>query len=343
MKEVIVRVGPKCELKDSPIPSPGPGQITIKVYAAAANPKDWKLAEWFEGRALNEGEDMSGTVHAIGEGVSGFSIGDRVAALHDNATPHGAYAEYAVAWAFTTFRIPASVTYEEASTFPLAIETAAWALWRDLVLPTPWTPVSGEDRVPLVINGGSTAVGAFAIKLASLANIHPIVTTAGSGKAFVETLLDKEKGDICIDYRAGKDETVAAIKKALHGQQCKHSIDAVGDLAGHDLLQAIMSPDGTISLSLPVQPTDSSSLVAKTVVMSSVSIFETYAPSPPGGQAFGVMFTKYVEYAIGKGLLKGHPYEVIPGGLLGVQTALDNLKAGKVSASKYVLRVISDA
>ncbi len=68
MRELLVHRGPEV---DSPIPLPAPGQVTIKVHVVAANPKDWKVSECFEDRAINEGEDIAGTIYAIGEGPFG--------------------------------------------------------------------------------------------------------------------------------------------------------------------------------------------------------------------------------------------------------------------------------
>lgn len=58
-----------------------------------------------------------------------------------------------------------------------------------------------------------------------------------------------------------------------------------------------------------------------------------------GDQDFGAVMYKFFERGLVKGWLKGHPFEVIPGGLEGIEGALQNLKSGKASAVKYVFRV----
>lgn len=60
----------------------------------------------------NQGDDISGIVHEVGEGVSEFKKGDRVAAFHEMMSPHGSYAEYALSWAHTTFPLPPNVSFE---------------------------------------------------------------------------------------------------------------------------------------------------------------------------------------------------------------------------------------
>lgn len=113
MKEAIVHAGPRVEIIDSPIPKPEPGQVVIKVEVSGCNPKDWKIPEWMPNMSpSNGGDDIAGTVSAVGEGVTEFKKGDRVAAFHEMMKPGGSYAEYAVAWAHTTFFLPEKTSFE---------------------------------------------------------------------------------------------------------------------------------------------------------------------------------------------------------------------------------------
>ena len=97
MKEAIVYVGPKVHIVDSPIPTPEPDQVVIKVVVSDSNPKDWKMPlpqHW--GKSFNTGDDMAGVVHSVGSNVVAFKRGDRVTAFHEISAPGGSYAEYAV-------------------------------------------------------------------------------------------------------------------------------------------------------------------------------------------------------------------------------------------------------
>jgi hypothetical protein len=58
-----------------------------------------------------------------------------------------------------------------------------------------------------------------------------------------------------------------------------------------------------------------------------------------GDQDFGAVMYKFFERGLVKGWLKGHPFEVVPGGLGGIEDALRDLKAGKASAVKYVFKI----
>lgn len=71
--------------------------------------------------SLNSGDDIAGMIHSLGSNVTEFAIGDRVAAMHKMLAPGGAYAEYAVAPASTTFKIPSRVMFEGA--FPVSLES----------------------------------------------------------------------------------------------------------------------------------------------------------------------------------------------------------------------------
>jgi NADPH:quinone reductase-like Zn-dependent oxidoreductase len=104
----------RVEVRDVPIPVPAPGQILIRTVVSGTNPKDWKYPKlWASDRkASNHGDDIAGYVEAVGDGVVGFHPGDRVAAFHEMATPHGSYAEYSIAWAKSTFHVPANVSFE---------------------------------------------------------------------------------------------------------------------------------------------------------------------------------------------------------------------------------------
>lgn len=111
MKEALVHGGPKVQIIDSPVPAPGSDQVVIKVVVSGSNPKDWKRADSNK-EPWNTGDDVAGTVSAVGSNVTEFHVGDRVAAFHEMQAPNGSYAEYAVAWSHTTFHIPSQTSYE---------------------------------------------------------------------------------------------------------------------------------------------------------------------------------------------------------------------------------------
>lgn len=227
--------------------------------------------------------------------------------------------------------------WAEAATIPLAAMTAALGLYQRLKLPLPWNPAT--EPLPLVVYGGATAVGAFAIKFARLSNIHPLITVAGKGSAFVETLIDREKGDTIIDYRDGDEVVRARIKEAAGGRAIHYAYDAVGEHGSHQNVGAVMTAPGEITTMLP-----SSDYQPPQGIVIGQTIAGSVHMAPAAGKTledieFGAAFFQFIGRGLSQGWFSGHPYEVRPGGLAGLQGAFQDLKAGKASAIKYVVRI----
>ena len=82
--QTAVLVGPKeRRLETIPVATPGPDEVLIENVAVASNPKDWKVPKWIykEDEAYVEGNDVAGTIVAVGENVSEYKVGARVAAF----------------------------------------------------------------------------------------------------------------------------------------------------------------------------------------------------------------------------------------------------------------------
>jgi NADPH:quinone reductase-like Zn-dependent oxidoreductase len=109
-------------------PLPGPGEICVAVHAAGVNPADWKRrAGMTRGGALDHpvglGREVSGTVEALGDGVTGFAPGDEVLAQVADG-PRGGFATYALVAASWTAPKPAGVSFTDAAALPIAAATA---------------------------------------------------------------------------------------------------------------------------------------------------------------------------------------------------------------------------
>lgn len=256
MQEAIVHAGPRVEIIASPIPTPGPGQLLIRTYYAASNPKDWKRPTLAGQPPLNQGDDVSGAVRGLGPNTHGFSLSDHVAALHCPGALSGTYADFCIAEAWASWHVPDSMSMAEAATIPLAAMTAGVALWHELGLPWPWTT---RPREPIVIYGASSAVGAFAVRLAKIAGLSPVMAIAGNGREFVENLLDYESGDRVVDYRNGEDATVGGIKAALNRQVVRLALDAISVSSSEKRLGRVLdtaSAMAKIGTVLPLNPAD---------------------------------------------------------------------------------------
>lgn len=281
---------------------------------------------------MNSGDDIAGIVHSVGSSVWEFKPGDRVASFHEMLTPHGSFAEYAVGWQHTTFHIPAKTTFEEAATLPLAAMTAALGLHVRLGLDAPWVPNSKNSSTPLIVYGGASAVGAYAIKFAQRAGIHPIIAVAGRGIPFVESLLSKDKGDAVVDYRKGDDAVVSGIKDALAGRKVSYAFDAVSEHGSYTNIVRVLEKDGHLTLVLPGREYEG---VPETVDMTITKVGEAHE----GDKDFAYVFFRYIARGLAEGWFTPHPAEVVEGGLAGVEKGLRDLKEGNASAVKYVFRI----
>ena len=144
------------EIVDLPIPEAGPGEVLVRVHAAGVNPADYKWRNGFNLRYFSlplphvPGYDIAGTVTAVGEGVSGFAVGDRVF-----ATVNGAYAEYAIAPQQGCARIPEGVDFVQAAALPCPALTGM-ELVELAIQPKPGQTV--------LVTGATGGVGRFAAK-----------------------------------------------------------------------------------------------------------------------------------------------------------------------------------
>ncbi|RYP56976.1 hypothetical protein DL770_010792 [Monosporascus sp. CRB-9-2] len=329
MKEALVAVGPRVRIVDSPVPKPNADQVLIKVVVSGSNPKDWKMKVpvWMNDDA-HQGDDIAGIVHEVGSNVTEFKPGDRVAAFHEMRTPHGSYAEYAIAWQHTTFHIPAKTSFEEAAAIPLAAMTAAVGLYLRLGLPEPWRPAT--EPIPLVIYGAASAVGAYTVQLAKRSNIHPLICVAGKSGSYVETLIDRSKGDTVIDYRDGDTAIVEGLKKAAGGAKLLYAFDAISEHGSYVNLGKALSEGSKMTLVLPANE-DFPAHVEKSMTLVGTVHDEA--------KDFGFVYFRYLARGLQEGWFKPQPQVVVPGGLGGIQKALEDLKAGKANAVKFVFRI----
>ncbi|QRW25346.1 alcohol dehydrogenase [Rhizoctonia solani] len=173
----------KLEVKTRPTPTPQKNQALVKVTAAAINPVDWKIIDYgifVEKFPAVLGSDGAGVVEAVGPEVTDFDVGDRVffqgAYGHDDETT---FQEKAIVQTDIISKIPDNITDDQASTIPLAALTALVGLFQKTGVDVPVNGPTANGKGVLVL-GGSSSVGQFAIQLARIAGFSPIVTTASA-------------------------------------------------------------------------------------------------------------------------------------------------------------------
>jgi NADPH:quinone reductase-like Zn-dependent oxidoreductase len=194
MKAVVMKSfgGPEVlQTTDIPVPAPNAGEILIQVHAAGINPVDYKIRSGEFHRAETKlpavlGRDVSGTIAAIGRGVSNFDVGDEVYAFLESHS--GGYADYAIAKDNEVSLKPVSLNHVEAAAVPLAATTAWQALFDHGKL-------RRGQRV--LIHGAAGGVGHFAVQFAKVKEAVVIATAGADDISFVEEL----GADQVIDYK----------------------------------------------------------------------------------------------------------------------------------------------
>jgi len=150
--------------EQAPAPSAGPGEVLVAVHAAAITFAEltwdlsWTTRDGVDRTPVIPSHEMSGTVAALGEGVTSLAAGDEVIGLID-FDRDGAAAEYVAVPAGTLAAKPGPVSHRDAAALPLAALTAWQALVEHAALE------SGER---VLILGGAGGVGLFAVQLAAI-------------------------------------------------------------------------------------------------------------------------------------------------------------------------------
>jgi NADPH:quinone reductase-like Zn-dependent oxidoreductase len=168
MKAIVQdRFGPPDVLRmaDIGLPEAGPGDVLVRVHAAALNPADWHILRGdpriarlmgvglTKPKARVAGIDAAGVVEAAGANVRGLRKGDEVLGFC-----RGAFAEYACAAADLVVPKPAALTFEQAAAVPVAATTALRGI-RDV------GGVTAGQRV--LVTGAGGGVGTYAVQIAA--------------------------------------------------------------------------------------------------------------------------------------------------------------------------------
>jgi putative PIG3 family NAD(P)H quinone oxidoreductase len=218
---------------EAPDPGPpGPGEVLLDVTACAVNRADLLQRQGFypppPGASDIIGMECSGTVAAVGADVSGWSAGDEVCAL----LVGGGYAEQVVVPAGQLLPVPGGVSLVDAAGLP----EVACTVWSNVVdvarlRPDEW----------LLVHGGASGVGTFAIQAAhAVLGAHVAVTAGSPAKLERCRALGAE---VLIDYR--QDDFVARLREATDG----HGADVVLDVMGASYLARnaeVLATDGRL-------------------------------------------------------------------------------------------------
>lgn len=191
------------ELFNLPKPSPGEGEVLVRVRASGLNPFDWHLMRgtpWFlrlftgmgKPKKIRLGVDVAGTVVGLGQGVTEFRLGDEVFGAAD-----GALGEYVCGAVSGLVGKPANVSSEEAAAVAIAGLTALQAL-RDKGHLKPGDTV--------LINGAAGGVGTFAVQIAKWLGARVSGVCSTRNLELVRSIGAERAIDYtCEDFAAGKE------------------------------------------------------------------------------------------------------------------------------------------
>jgi len=217
----VEQPGPQARLVMAAIPKPAPGrgEVLIRVAAAGINRADLAQAMGAypppPGAPDTLGLEVSGTVAALGAGVSGYAVGQQVCAL----LAGGGYAEYVVAPVECLLPIPKGVSLIEAAALP----EVHFTVWTNLMDAARLKP--GES---VLIHGGSSGIGTAAIQLCA-ARGHSVFATAGSAEKCAAC--EKLGATRAINYR--DEDFVEVIKELTNGK----GVDVILDMVGGDYIE----------------------------------------------------------------------------------------------------------
>lgn len=217
-------------------PEPAAGEVLVKVRVSAVNPTDWKARRrgFIAGRRYERvvpGQDGSGEIESVGQGVDPGRIGERVWLwLAQWQRPHGTAAQWVALPADQAVPLPAQISFEQGAGLGIPAMTAHRCLFGDGPL--------GDSAV--LVHGGAGAVGHAAIELAQWAGARVVATVSSGEKA---DLARAAGADLVVDYR---QEAVAEAVRAWAPEGVRNIVEV--DLTGNvEADTTVLAPGGTIA------------------------------------------------------------------------------------------------
>ncbi|KAJ3045556.1 hypothetical protein HDV00_009213 [Rhizophlyctis rosea] len=317
---------------DGEIPKPAvrEGHVLVRVKAAAFNPMDWKIA--MTGFFIQQwptilGFDYCGVVQEVGEGVMGLEVGDEVF-----GSPMGAsFAEWVVVPQLRACKKPKNLTFQQASTLGVGGRTAIVSLFQEIGLNLHRISAKHTFTTPewVLIMGGTTSTGLYAIQLAKLAGYSVIATGSKKNHEYLKSL----GATHTIDYSLPPAEQISTIQ-SLTDNKLAYALDCVGPETSKIAAQAL-------STSVPKATLTTIANNRHTVEFPShVTVKEISGFAPEDQEDLKRSWETEVVPAIEGGLVKANEVVLLEEGSLAanVKKGLTLLKEGKVSAAKLVVQ-----
>jgi NADPH2:quinone reductase len=207
-----------------PRPEPQPGEVRIRIHAAAFNPTDFQKRQGAGAAGqlpLILGCDVAGVIDAIGDGVTTFAVGDEVYGyLLGGRKNGGGYAQYVCRSVDFVAPKPRNLSFAEAAAVVTAGLTAFQCLER----------VQLQPMKSLFIAGGSGGVGSMLIQLARHGGAHQIFTTAGSENSvlYLTDTLGISRKRLLFYTGLSRGQLAEHLREQNSGQLFPVAVDCVG-------------------------------------------------------------------------------------------------------------------
>ena len=205
-------------MHDVAVPEPAKGELLVRMHASSINIDDIHIAEgtFFGGlkksrasaqQPVTPGVDVAGTVEKIGEGVSGFAVGDAVMGILGPKALRGAWSQYCCLSTDRAIKKPGNYSFAEAAACAVAGKTAATAVMSSALQ-------SGQTAIVVGASGG---IGSIIVQILSRQGVRVIGVCSGRNAALVGSL----GADTIVDYTRGP-----------YGEQLSLKADVVIDCVG---------------------------------------------------------------------------------------------------------------
>lgn len=327
---LVVNQAYQYELSATSPPQLGPHEILLRTRALGLNPIDWKTVAykfcmpslpWINGR------ECAGEIEALGAGVKGLHIGQRVwTSTYYRDRRAGCFQELVVAPEHTVLALPESMGFEDAACLGVAGLTAAMTLWKWFGLPMGPAVEAGGERFVLIW-GGATITGQFAVQIAVEAGLK-VITVAS--KRMRQRLLDLGAHHVVV--RDGRSlEDIASEVRQIGRDDIVYGVDLVGPQSAAYGVGCLSRQQAAkfAPLAVPAPPIDAPENVEMVNVEMKRFVLD------PTSRKYAVRLTELVA----EGKVTVPERMVLTGGLAAVEDGLRRLRSGETDGKKLVVRM----
>lgn len=308
-------------------------EVMIRNYAAGLNPIDWKSVDfnfclpefpWVTGR------EMAGIVHKVAPGVTRLKPGDRVwTSTYYRDVRAGCFQDLVVVPEHTVLPIPANMDFESAACLGVAALTSAMTLWKWLKVPR---TIPGERRTAvksiaekdcLLVWGGSSSTGQFAVQIAVQSGLQVIAVTSTKTQALVEKL-----GAQVITRDGKSNQEIVEAVRAIGGDRITRGLDLVGNDTAAFSVQCLSATRPSIFAPLAMMKAQDvpSHIEVVTVEMKHFVNDKT-----------SKSYAEDLNLLLEHGKLRLPELEILRGGLAAIEPGLERLKKGDMGGKKLVV------